>query len=196
MANGRVLTGFSKPYVALYANTGTTVTYSSCTPLARGVNVKVEAEDAGDSNNFYADNTIAETVAGAFGGGTATLTVDGVKDAVKKLILGLPDADADGFVHYGSDMNTPYVGIGFVARYQEEGVVSYVPYILTKAKFAVPADNANSQEEDIEWQTEELVATLMRDDTATADWKLIGGAQTTEALAVSKIITKLGGTVS
>lgn len=196
MANGRVLTGFSKPYVALYANTGTTVTYSSCTPLARGVNVKVEAEDAGDSNNFYADNTIAETVAGAFGGGTATFTVDGVKDAVKKLILGLPDADDDGFVHYGSDMNTPYVGIGFVARYQEEGVVSYVPYILTKAKFAVPADNANTQEEDVEWQTEELVATLMRDDTATADWKLIGGAQTTEALAVSKIITKLGGTVS
>ena len=51
-ANGQVTTGFSKPYVATYANSGTTITYSGCTPLARGVNVNVEP-DTGEDNNFY-----------------------------------------------------------------------------------------------------------------------------------------------
>ena len=36
MASGRVCTGFSKPYVALYSNTGTTVTYADGTALKAG----------------------------------------------------------------------------------------------------------------------------------------------------------------
>lgn len=193
MANGRVCTGFSDPFVALYANSGTTVTYTSCTPLARGVEVTVEAEESSDSNNFYADNVLAESIQGIFSGGTATLTVDGLLENTRKLIYGLPTADGSGWTHFGDNQSVPYVGIGFVTRYMSGGVTSYVPTILTKAIFAAEPQNAATQGDEVDWQTTELKATLLRDDSANHDWKMIGTAQATQAAAVSMITTALGG---
>lgn len=188
MAAGKVLTGFSLPYVALYSATGGTVTYSSGQRLARGVSVELEPT-VGDNNNFYADNVIAETAGGIMTGGQVTLTVDGLLETAEKLILGLPDADTNDWIHYGDAMSIPYVGIGFICRYQSEGVVTYTPVVLTKARFQTPSLSAATQEEDIEWQTQELVADLARDDTASHDWKLVGEAQTTEALAEGMLKT-------
>lgn len=193
MANGRICTGFSKPFVALYASSGTTVTYTSCVPLARGVEVSVEAEEASEANNFYADNVIAESISGVFSGGTATFTVDGLLDSTRKMIFGLTTADGDGWYHYGDSQVVPYVGIGFVTRYMSDGVTSYVPTLLTKAIFQAEPQEAATQEDEIDWQTTELTATLMRDDSAGHDWKLIGEAQATEAAAVTMITTALGG---
>lgn len=190
MANGRVITGFSKPYVALYSESGGTITYSGGMILARGVEVQIEPESAED-NNFYADNIVAETGAGVFTGGTVTLTVDGLKDAARKLILGLPTADSAGWTAYGSEMTIPFVGLGFIVRYQEDGVESYMPIILTKVAFTVPNLDANTQEEDIDWQTQELSATIFRADDANRNWKLEGTAVATEALAEAAIKTKL-----
>ena len=51
MAVGRVCTGFSLPYIAKYAATGGTITYSDVQKLARGVSVSIEPESS-DSNNF------------------------------------------------------------------------------------------------------------------------------------------------
>ena len=76
-AAGKVITGFSSPYVAKYSASGGTVTYSDGMRLARGVSVSINPE-VGDANPFYADNVEAETVPGTFTGGTATLTVDGL----------------------------------------------------------------------------------------------------------------------
>lgn len=182
MANGRVCTGFSAPYVALYANSLGITTYSSGQSLARGVSVALEIE-AGDDNNFYADNVVAESSSGEFVSGTVTLTVDGLKDTARKLILGLPAADGDGFTHYGDSMSVPYVGIGYIARFVEDGTTTYVPTIIPKAKFATPSQNAATQEDSIEFQTEELTATVFRDDTSNRDWLLMGTACNTEALA-------------
>ena len=188
-AAGKVLTGFSLPYVALYTmstTTSDTVIYSSGQKLARGVSVSLEPE-VGDDNKFYADNLIAETAPGMMNGGTVTLTVDGLLESAEALVLGLPTSDANDWYHYGDSMNIPYVGIGFVCRYQSDGVNSYVPVVLTKARFQTPSLSANTQEEEIEWQTQELVANLMRDDTSNHDWKLMGEEQSTEALAESMI---------
>jgi hypothetical protein len=91
MAYGKVVTGFSKPYVANYANNDGVVSYSNPTRLARGVEVSIEPE-VSDASNFYADNIVAETVGGVFTGGKVTLTVDGLKQAAEKLIQGLPTA--------------------------------------------------------------------------------------------------------
>ena len=63
-----VTTGFSKPYVAKYANTGSTVTYSDGMILARGVSLSVEIDTA-DDNNFYCDNVIGETESTQFTSG-------------------------------------------------------------------------------------------------------------------------------
>ena len=186
-AAGRVCTGFSKPYVALYSASSGTVTYSSGALLGRGVEVSVEAEEASEANNFYADNVIAESISGVFSGGTATLTVDGLLDATRKLIYGLPAADGDGWTHFGDSQSVPYVGIGFVTRYMSEGVTTYVPTILTKAIFQAEPQEAATQEDEVEFQTTELTATLLRDDSANHDWKMIGAPQTSEALAEAEI---------
>lgn len=190
MANGRVITGFSKPYVALYSETDGVISYASGQYLARGVDVSIEPEVSSD-NIFYADNQQAETAAGTLTGGTVTLTVDGLKDDAAKLILGLPAA-ADNWTAYDDDMAIPYVGIGFVVRYQEDQVVTYVPMVLTKTQFAVFNTSAATQEEDIDWQTQELEATIMRGDDAKHTWKWVGTAQSTEAAAESALQTKLG----
>ena len=188
MAAGRIRTGYSLPYVALYAASGTTVTYSSGQRLARGVSVSIEAE-AEDSNIFYADNISAESAPGIFTSGTATFTVDGLKLDAERLIMGIPAADAAGFIHYGESLTVPYVGVGFIVRYMEDGVTSYVPVILTKCRFVTPGEDAQTATDTIEWQTQEITATILRDDTSNHDWKVVGEAQTTEALAEAKIKT-------
>ena len=190
MANGRVITGFSKPYVAKYATTEQTgnivLAYSDGQILARGVSASLSVESS-DDNNFYADNIIAETAAGSFGSGELTLTVDGLLDAASRLILGLPAADGDGWTHYGDSMDIPYVGVGFIVRYMSGGSTTYVPVVLHKCKFAVPNIDAATQEDAIDFQTQELTATVLRDDTANHEWRVVGTAVTTEAAAEALI---------
>ena len=99
---GRVVTGYSKPKIADYACTAGVISYSNGMTLARGVSVEISV-DEGDSNNFYADNQLAESDSGAFTSGTATLTVDGLKANAEKSIQGLPTADDDGFLNYNDD---------------------------------------------------------------------------------------------
>lgn len=192
MANGRVITGFSKPFVALYSASGTTVTYTGGIPLARGVEVQIAPEST-DDNRFYADNIVAENEAGKFNGGTATITVDGLKDAANKLIFGLPTADQQGWTNHGNDQAIPYVGFGCVVRYQEEGVVSYVPLVLTKIQFNEATMQAATQEDTIDWQTQELTAQIFRDDTENQVWKKLGAGVATEAAAETAMKTALGG---
>lgn len=192
MANGRVLTGFSLPYVALYTASSGNVTYSSGQILARGVSVSLEVESASDDNIFYADNVSAEVVAGQFTGGSATLTVDGLLQNAEKLLLGLPTVDSDGFTAYGDSQSIPYVGLGFICRYMSDGVTTYVPVILTKCRANQPNLEANTQEEEIEWQTQEIEFSVLRDDSSNHTWKLVGTAKTTEALAENDIKTKFG----
>lgn len=194
MAAGRVLTGFSKPYVALYHNNGGNVTYSKGRPLARGVSVSIEPE-TGEDNRFYADNVAAESAPGTFAGGTATLTVDGLHQESENMVYGIPDPKEISIsgektvkmYEYGEAMNIPYVGIGFVVRYMEDGVASYVATILTKTRFNTPSEEAATQEESIEWQTQELTASLMRDDSLEKNWKKRSEELKTEAEAEAVI---------
>ena len=192
MKAGRVTTGFSKPYIALYRNSGSTVSYTGCRKLARGVGVSL-APTSSDDNKFYADNVEAESDSGTFTGGTVTLTVDGLFMESYKMIRGIGDPDADGWTAEGKDSNPPYLAVGYVTRWMSGGQTGYTPTILTKTKFSIPEESANTQEDAIDWQTEELSATLMRDDTAKAAWKLIGSDFSTEADAEAALIARLGG---
>lgn len=189
-AAGKVTTGFSLPYVALYAASGGTITYTSGQKLARGVDVSI-APESGSDNIFYADNIAAETDAGRFTGGTLSLTVDGLLPATRRLIYGLPAATG-GWTAYGDDMSVPYVGVGFIARQQSEGAVTYTPVVLAKCRFNLPTDSAATQEDSIDWQTEALEATIMRGDDSNHVWKYLGDEQTTESAAEAALKTKLG----
>jgi hypothetical protein len=198
MANGKVITGYSMPIVAKYTYSNNAISYSDRMPLARGVEVSMEVE-TGDATNFYADNTIAEAVAGQFNGATATLTVDGLKDAVRNLIAGITttgtitvDGNTVNTVVYDDLQVIPYVGIGFVIRYMENGVTTYAPVILPRAQFSPEGLDAATQGESVEFQTTELTATVMRADSANHDWKIVAEDQTTEADAVAVINAYFG----
>lgn len=192
MAAGKVCTGFSLPYVALYSASGTTITYSSGQKLARGVDVSFEVETS-DDNNFYADNVLSESDDKHFSSGTVSLTVDGILIAAERLIMGLPAAGTDGWVGYGDDQSIPYVGIGFIARYMSDGVESFKAVMIPKCQFDEVNISAATQEEEIDWQTQELSAKIMRSDDANHHWKWINETEfTTEALAEAALKTKLG----
>ena len=190
MAAGRVTTGFSKPWVARYSATGNTVSYSGLMELARGVDVSIEPDSA-DDNKFYANNVEAETASGLFAGGTVTVTVDGLFVAAEKFISGLGDP-VNGWTAYGSGVSSPYIGLGFIVRYMSDGVTSYQPFILPKVKFNTVPTSAATQEDEIDWQTQQLTASINRDDTADQAWKYIGDSFATEAEAEVALKEKLG----
>lgn len=190
MANGKVCTGFSKPYVARYSASAGVISYTGGRPLARGVEVNL-APNSSDDNKFYADNVEAESASGIFTGGNLTLTVDGLFIDAERFIMGLPEAGADGFTPYGDDQKAPYVGVGYIARYMSDGVTTYVPTVIAKAKFAIPEDNASTQEDQIDWQTQELTASITRSDNANHDWKFVGDDYETEELAEAALKAKL-----
>lgn len=187
-AAGKVITGFSKPYVAKYAYTGGQFAYSSGQILARGVSVSASA-DTSDDNNFYCDNIIGETENGVFTSGELTLTVDGLLNAAEKLIMGLSAADNAGFINYDDTTQIPDVGVGFVVRFMSDGVTTYAPVIFPRCAFQFPAIDAATQEETIDWQTRDLTATIKRAEDTNRTWKKLGEDQTSEALAENMIRT-------
>lgn len=192
-ATGRVTTGFSFPYVGIYSNEGTNVTYSDVQELARGVSVNITL-DSSDRNVFYANNIEAESESGRFNGGTLGLTVDGLLQSAEALIMGLTEGE-DG-IEYGDGIEQPFVGIGFITRYRSGDVTSFVPTIIRKVKFDIPGNEASTQEENIDWQTRELNAVISRSDREDRSWKWEGGEFATEAEAVTALTTKFGGSAS
>lgn len=189
MAYGKVGTGFSLPWVAKYTASDGVVTYSDARRLARGVSVKISPE-VSDTENFYADNIEAEEESGTFTGGELTLEVDGLLQDAEQFVFGTAKADDDGFIAYNSSQSAPYVGVGFVRRYKSGGVVYYTPIIICKTKFIPGEDEAETAEDSANWQTQELTATIFRDDTDDRAWKLIGTDYTSESEAEEKIKSK------
>lgn len=192
-----VTTGFSEPYIAKYSNTGTTVSYSGGMKLGRGVSMSIEVESA-DDNNFYADDIVAETETGTMTSATATVTVDGMEPEVAAFALGLPAATQENIgesqvdvYDYDDRMNPPFLGLGVLQRVMLNGVQYWVPIVFTKVKMNNPSDEANTQEDQIDWQTQELEMTILRDDSANRRWKRVFERQTTKAAALNIITTYL-----
>lgn len=170
--------GLSKPYYAIYANSGNTVTYSAGGVLAKAVEFSAEIESAED-NNLYADNTIAETDR-SFSSGTLTITTDDLTQTASAAILGLTPVavsitgltteDPTELV-YGEAQTIPYLGFGVIIKKKVSNAYKYRAVVFTKIMFSVPSDAATTQGETIEWQTPELSAVILRDDTASHNWK-------------------------
>ena len=200
LANGAVTTGFRYPVVALYNNNGGTVTYTGGMDLARGVSVSPSIETTGGNNNiFYANDAAAEEAQQRFRRGTATLTVDGLLRAAEDLILGLP-AQTDFTVGsatvketvYGDAQTIPYVGLGYVIRRQSAGVVFDQGVVYTKSRFAQFVPGAQTEGDDIDWQTQELEATLLRDDTTAHAWQKVSEPLETDLEAYNYVRVHLG----
>ena len=165
--------------------------------LGRGVSMSIEVESA-DDNNFYADDIVAETETGTMTSASATVTVDGMEPEVAAFALGLPAATQETIgespvdvYDYDDRMNPPFLGLGVLQRVMLNGVQYWVPIVFTKVKMNIPSDEANTQEDQIDWQTQELEMTILRDDSANRRWKRVFERQTTKAAALNIITTYL-----
>lgn len=188
---GKVLTGFSKPYIALYSATGGNVTYSNGQEAGRGVSASVEIT-TGDANNFYANNGAAESAPQKFTEGQITLTIDGLLNSTRKLMFGTPEAGTDGWTGMGDNLSVPYLGYGHIVRYLSGGVESFVPVVYPKIRFQYPGEDASTQEDEIDWQTQELTADIFRADDANHNWQMLGKEVETEAEAETALKKYLG----
>lgn len=193
MNNGGVRIGFSEPYVAIYSHNGNDISYANGQKMARGVSANLTSNSNG-SSKFYADNVEAESAAGKFTGGTLALTVDGLALEADKLMRGLPVATSltvgsDTVQVYADndDADTPYVGVGYIEKWQFEGVQSYRPVVIYKCKLATPDEGAQTETETTNWQTQNLTFDVVRSDKAKRDWRLRGEHQETEAAALAVI---------
>lgn len=192
-ARGRVAIGYSYPTVAKYTETATGYTNSDARRLARGVAASI-SPDRSDNNGFYADNQLAESDAGTFTGGTLTLTVDGLHTEAARYIQGFPEADTDGWIHEGDNAIAPDVSYGHVTKYRSNGKDFYTPEIICKVKFDTISSERATQEDEIDWQTQELTAQIMRSNNENHDWRMIGNDWDTEAEALAQLDAALGGT--
>lgn len=193
MNNGGVRIGFSEPYVAIYSHNGNDISYANGQKMARGVSANLTSSSNG-SSKFYADNVEAESAAGKFTGGTLALTVDGLALEADKLMRGLPVATSltvgsDTVQVYADndDADTPYVGVGYIEKWQFEGVQSYRPVVIYKCKLTTPDEGAQTETETTNWQTQNLTFDVVRSDKAKRDWRLRGEHQETEAAALAVI---------
>ena len=186
MEYGKVCIGFSRPWIAKYNENSGVVTYTNAMRAARGVSVEVAPNSSSD-NKFRADDVDAESADGVFTGGTTTLVVDGFFKAAARLMFGWPEADGNGWTHEGDEAVAPYTALGFIAEYMSGGVRIYTPYIIRKGKFGIPGTSAQTEEQDINWQTQSLEMSMFRDDTPTHDWRWTGADFATKDAAEEAI---------
>lgn len=169
--------GLSKPYYAIYSATGSAVSYSGGGLLGKAVELSMELEGA-DANILYADNGPAES-ASQFAGGTLTITTDDLLPDPTAAILGLTLQAIDNDeintptpkeLVFGDSQVIPYVGFGVIVKKQQSNVTKWMGIVYPKVQFSNPGIEATTQGETIEWQTPELSATIMRDDTTAHNW--------------------------
>ncbi len=194
-----VTTGFSRIHVATYSNSGSTVTYSGVKELARAKSMSSSIESSEESK-FYANNQVAEIAPSKFLGGELNVVVDGLTADEETLLYGLTTGSVQvngspvATVEFGESSNSPYFGVGAIKQMQLNGVVSYRPIVFTKVRFTVGADEAETQEDGVNYQVQELAGQLMRDDTLKHNWKIMPKENmTTEEEAVDFIKAVLGG---
>lgn len=190
--------GLSKPYYAIYNENSGTPTYSDGALIGKATEMTLELEGA-DANILYADNGPAESD-NQFAGGTLTITTDDLLPDPMLAILGLKEEamDLDGatttspqWIVYDDDQEIPYVGFGGIIKAKQSGATKWIAVVLTKIQFANPGISAVTQGETIEWQTKELTATVMRDDSAKHKWQMQSTPMDTEAdaeLAIKKAL--------
>lgn len=184
--------GLSKPYYATYTASDGTVTYGTPAVLAKAVNAEIQLDDA-DQVVLYADNAAAETASG-FTGGTLSLTVDELSIATAGALLGITPGSsstpAGTTLTLKAGQLVPYVGVGMIVKKQVNNTPKWMGIVLYKVQFRVPDVVAATQEETVTFQTPELEAKILRDDTADAKWSA-WGEFATEADALTWITGQL-----
>lgn len=202
-AIGAVGTGFSKVYAARYGTVETEtnnnvitkrINYTGGMRIARGVGVDLSVE-AGDSNDWYADNVVSESDGGTFQSGTVTYTLDDPFPEADALLHAREAAETINGISVigsGGESVEGYLGTGYVREYKCNGTKIYRAIMLPKVKFKERGDSGQTREGTVSYQTITEVATISRDDTDKQRWCYKGANYyTTEAEAEQEVKTFL-----
>ena len=201
LAKGMVGVGFRYPTVALYNGDGAMGTHTAGRRLARGVKMSLDIQTAED-NVFYADDIAAESNASRFSTGTMSLTVDGLLPDSERMINGLPAEESVpigdkqiSVTRTGDDAVAPNVGYGALRVYVSNGQELFRYVILPKVCFRQAGFDAETRTKEVNYQTQDLTADIMRIDSGKHDWRWIGALYTTaeEALADMDAILAVAG---
>lgn len=183
--------GLSKPYAALYANSGGSVSYTSGALVGKAVSLEISLEDGGN-NILYADNAPAESDP-SFAGGSLAVGTDDLSAAVMKSFLGMYEESivTTGFTNFttvspkwyknNDSQVVPYLGFGAIAKKMVGGVIKYVAIVFRKIQFSNLTQSLETQGETISWQTETLNAQILRDDSSTHDWRWVSSDMDSES---------------
>lgn len=183
--------GLSKPYFAKYSADGSEVTYTDGALLGKYTQLSISL-DGQDANILYADNSAAESDQ-QFSGGTATVTTDDLRPDVMVPVFGIKKetmgggSGTDAWFVFDDDQNTPYVGLGGVIKKKVDGEYKWVAFVLDKIQFSTPGVEAVTQGETVEWQTQELTASILRSDAAKHPWFRLSTPMATEEAAEAAV---------
>ena len=132
--------GLSKPYYAIYSETGGVVSYSDGAVMGKATEANITIETTED-NNLYGDNGLAETDR-RFANGTLTLSTTDLSQTVSAAILGLKEEAVTGIegvtdtsvkeIIYDDRQVTPYLGVGFIIKKKVNGVDKWRGVVLPK----------------------------------------------------------------
>ena len=201
LARGRVVTGYSRPQVALYNNNNGVVTYTGVRDLARGASMTPSITVSG-GNPLYLDNQQSERGKPRFRAGTLAQEVDGLLVASERFIMGIPDSAVETvtigqnnvrFNTYSKTQDIPYVGEGVCVQAQSNGIVFYIAFVYRKLQFDQFDVPAVTEGQEIEWQRQQLSAQIMVDDTPNRYWKWFSDPLETELEAYNACRVALGG---
>ena len=121
-----------------------------------------------------------------FSGGTLTLEVDRLLATVVGDLLGITPGSstspAGTTLAFSAEAVVPYVGVGLIVKNIVDNTQVWMGILLPKVQFVMPSLDLSTQGEEIEFSGNELTATILRDDTANANW-MQWGYFTTEANA-------------
>ncbi len=191
--------GLSKPYIAKYANTGGTVTYSGVALLGKAVELSIELEGS-DDNVLYADNGPAESE-NTFAGGALTITTDELTPTTMLSVLGVIEEAITSttiltkdpkWYTWNDDQNTPFLGFAAIVKIEHNSLTKYQAIVLPKIKLNNTNDTFKTQGETIEWGTPEIGGTIFRSDAPKNPWKKVSSPMDSEADAEAAILEFFG----
>lgn len=160
---------YSKATIANGVVTG----YAGVQTMGKAISASFEPSTP-DDNPLYANNAVAENDSSGASGGTLTLTLDRLTQDAAADLYGLtvedvevtvgetPGTQVDGTAlkYTGTEQSAP-VGVAFIRQNQVDGVRNHEVILYRRVTFSMPADNAQTMGESIEWQTPEISGTVM-----------------------------------
>lgn len=154
-------------------NSGVVQSYNGISQMGKAIAASYEPASAGNDNNLWANNAIAEVDATAAAGGTLSVTVDrvsadaaadlfGLSKTTKTVTVAGTSVTGTGFSYAGSEVANP-CGVAFIRWNQENNVRDYYEVVIfAHCTFQQPSEEYATYNGDngVEWQTPELSATV------------------------------------